>query len=77
MFQHFSRMESRNFTSAEWIKGIKPCILATLKVENNAFMKSRGEEGTPVKINGFPITTKEYQKMLDGEKIILKKWRNN
>ena len=42
-----------------------------IKMEDDMFTISRGKEKTPVKINGFPITTSEYQKALDGEKVTL------
>lgn len=36
------------------------------------FTIRKAEEGSPVTINGFPVTTEEYQKALDGHKVGLK-----
>lgn len=64
-------LNTKDFLSADWIKSVKPCTEAMIKMEDDMFTISRGKEKTPVKINGFPITTSEYQKALDGEKVTL------
>ena len=64
-------LNTKDFLSADWIKSVKPCTEAMIKMEDDMFTISRGKEKTPVKINGFPITTAEYQKALDGEKVTL------
>ncbi len=38
-----------------------------MKVDGNKFVITREEPGTPVKINGFNVTKKDYQRALDGE----------
>ncbi|XP_023343570.1 uncharacterized protein LOC111713016 [Eurytemora carolleeae] len=64
-------LNTKDFLSADWIKSVKPCTEAMIKMEDDMFTISRGKDKTPVKINGFPITTAEYQKALDGEKVTL------
>ncbi|XP_023343573.1 uncharacterized protein LOC111713019 [Eurytemora carolleeae] len=58
---------SRNYKSAEWLSGVLPCTYAVMKVDGNKFVITREEPGTPVKINGFNVTKKDYQRALDGE----------
>ena len=42
-----------------------------MKVDGNKFVITREEPGTPVKINGFIVTKKDYQRALDGETVEL------
>ena len=48
------------------------CARITLTLDGNDFDIERDEpEGSPVTINGFPVTAEEYQKALDGETVTL------
>ena len=64
---------SLKFKTAEWINKVEPCANINLELDGNKFRVSRDEaEGSPVKLNGFPVTVDEYQKALDGEIVTLR-----
>ncbi|XP_023346674.1 uncharacterized protein LOC111715549 isoform X2 [Eurytemora carolleeae] len=63
---------SDDLKTADWIKNVKPCTLVDRILDFEFFTIRKAEEGSPVTINGFPVTTEEYQKALDGHKVGLK-----
>ena len=54
-----------NFTTGGWIDSVIPCTKVKILMDSNEFMIVRAQAGSPVTINGFPITGEQYDQAGD------------